>query len=194
MLSQGPRTDDTARSAAHDAVAPDLRIERMQPEDVRAVMDLVRRCFATPWSEIAYRSEISSSAGYYLVARVGGQLVGFGGAWLVVDEAHLTTLGVEPSLRRHGIGERLLAAILQEARRRGVRRASLEVRESNLAAIRLYEKYGFLPVARRRGYYSDNGEDALVMWIEEMARPSFDRMLEERARDLAKADHARAGD
>jgi ribosomal-protein-alanine N-acetyltransferase len=151
-------------------------------------------CFPTPWSEISYRSEIGNNAAYYLVARLAGRLIGFGGAWLIMDEAHVTTLGVDPAFRGQRIGERILAAILAEAQQRGVRRASLEVREGNTAAVRLYEKYGFAPVARRRGYYTDNGEDAIVMWIEDMARASFQQLLRERLSDLEEAAHARAGD
>ena len=116
----------------------ELIVELMQLEDVPEVMAVDRLC-STPWSEISYRSEIGNNAAYYLVARLDGRLIGFGGAWLVMDEAHVTTLGVDPAFRGRKIGERMLAAILAEARRRGVRRASLEVRESNTAAVRLYE-------------------------------------------------------
>jgi [ribosomal protein S18]-alanine N-acetyltransferase len=172
----------------------ELTLERMQLEDVPEVMAVDRLCFPTPWSEISYRSEIGNNAAYYLVARQEGRLIGFGGAWLVMDEAHVTTLGVEPTFRGRKIGERILAAILVEARQRGVRRASLEVRESNTAALRLYEKYGFIPVARRRGYYTDNGEDAIVMWIEDMSRATYHELLRERLAALEEAAHARARD
>jgi ribosomal-protein-alanine acetyltransferase len=116
---------------------------------------------------------------YYLVARLPvrawgagaghrGRLVGFAGAWIVMDEAHVTTIGVHPEYRRHGIGERLFAALLEEARERGVRRATLEVRESNRGAQALYARFGFMPIARRRRYYSDTDEDAIVMWVENL--------------------------
>lgn len=135
----------------------------MQSEEIPEVMAIDRLSFRSPWSEISYRSEISNSAAYYLVARRGKRIVGYAGSWLVVDEVHITTLGVHPDFRRQGIGERLLSTILTEARERGITRASLEVRESNAAAISLYEKHGFHPVARRRGYYRDTGEDAIVL-------------------------------
>jgi ribosomal-protein-alanine N-acetyltransferase len=172
----------------------ELTIERMQLEDMAEVMALDRQCFRTPWSEIAFRSEIQSAAAYYLVARLDGRLVGYGGAWLVVDEAHVTTIGVDPALRGRKIGERIFAAIMTEAFDRGVRRASLEVRESNVAAIRLYEKYGFTPVARRRRYYADNNEDAIVMWIEDLASPAYRQRLRANTRALAEAIHACPGD
>jgi [ribosomal protein S18]-alanine N-acetyltransferase len=159
---------------------PQLKIERMSHDDVPAVMAVDRLCFPTPWSENAYRSEMGNVSAYYLVARLsepGGQgsvpverelLVGYAGAWIVMDEAHITTIGVHPDYRRNGAGQQLFAALLEEARARGVRRASLEVRESNRAAQTLYAKYGFVPIARRRRYYTDTGEDAIVMWVEDL--------------------------
>lgn len=159
---------------------PRLTIERMAHDDVPAVMAVDRLCFPTPWSENAYRSEMGNVSAYYLVARVSDRagygttpaghqpLVGYAGAWIVMDEAHITTIGVHPDYRRHGIGKRLFEALLDEARDRGVRRVSLEVRESNHAAQALYAEYGFIPIARRRRYYSDTGEDAIVMWIEDL--------------------------
>ena len=87
---------------------------------------------------------------------------------IVMDEAHITTIGVHPDYRRRGIGEQLFTALLEEARARGVRRATLEVRESNRGAQSLYAKYGFVPIARRRRYYSDTDEDAIVMWVEDL--------------------------
>jgi ribosomal-protein-alanine N-acetyltransferase len=115
----------------------------------------------------------------YLVARVDGAMVAYGGMWLMVDEAHITTFAVHPAWRRQRIGERLLLAFLDLARDRHAREATLEVRLSNLPARRLYEKYGFRPVGVRPRYYSDNNEDALIMttdplgdaaWRERLAR------------------------
>jgi len=156
-----------------------ITIERMSHDDVPAVMAVDNLCFPTPWSENAYRSEMGNVSAYYLVARLPARrfgapaerearVIGFAGAWIVMDEAHITTIGVHPDYRRHGIGEQLFAALLEEAAARGVRRASLEVRETNQAAQSLYAKYGFVPIARRRRYYTDTGEDAIVMWIEDL--------------------------
>jgi ribosomal-protein-alanine N-acetyltransferase len=161
---------------------PELRLAQMDMDDVPEIMAVDRLCFRAPWSENAYQSELKNSVAFYLVARCDGVLVGFGGAWLVMDEAHVTTLGVHPDYRGRGIGERLFAEMLAEAIRRGVQRASLEVRESNDSARRLYEKYGFTPVARRRGYYSDNGEDAVVMWVDNLTSLRYQELIAERAR------------
>lgn len=149
----------------------------MSWDDVPAVMAVDRLCFSMPWSENAYRSELGNVSAYYVVARLcerasgagaalPGRVVGFAGAWIVMDESHVTTLGVHPDYRRGRIGEQLMLALLAEARDRGVRRATLEVRESNLGAQALYSRLGFEPIARRRRYYSDTEEDAIVMWVE----------------------------
>jgi ribosomal-protein-alanine N-acetyltransferase len=171
---------ETARRAVRRPPPPKgLTLERMSPDDVPAVMAVDRLCFPSPWSENAYRSEMGNVCAYYLVARIperspepgaenGGRVIGFAGAWIVMDEAHVTTLGVHPDFRRHGLGERLLLALLEEARERGVRRATLEVRESNRGAQALYARLGFTPIARRRRYYSDTDEDAIVMWVEDL--------------------------
>jgi [ribosomal protein S18]-alanine N-acetyltransferase len=107
------------------------------------------------------------------VARAADRIVAYGGMWLMVDEAHITTFAVHPAWRRQRIGERLLLAFLDLAADRRAREATLEVRLSNLAARRLYEKYGFRPVGLRPRYYSDDGEDALIMTTEPIAEPRF---------------------
>jgi ribosomal-protein-alanine N-acetyltransferase len=109
--------------------------------------------------------------------------------WLMVDEAHVTTFAVHPAWRRQRIGERLLVAFLDLAIGRHAREATLEVRLSNIAARRLYEKYGFRPVGVRPRYYSDDGEDALIMTTEPLSGPGFHERL---ARLRAELDAAPA--
>jgi [ribosomal protein S18]-alanine N-acetyltransferase len=139
----------------------------MRLDDLPAVHRIERSSFVAPWPDDAYRSEITTNRlATYLVARAGDDVVGFGGLWLMVDEAHITTFAVDHRWRRRRIGERLLLAMLDVAIGRGAREATLEVRLSNVPARRLYEKYGFRPVGLRPRYYSDNGEDALIMTTE----------------------------
>jgi ribosomal-protein-alanine N-acetyltransferase len=157
---------------------PGLHIRRMLRQDAPQVCEVDRQCSTLPWSEYAFVAELTNTAGYYLVAEEDGNLVGFIGSQMILDEAHITTFGVLPSRRRRHIGERLFAALLEEALRHGCRRITLEVRESNHAARSLYAKYGFSPVARRRGYYTDNSEDAVVMWVEDTTAPSFRELLQ----------------
>jgi ribosomal-protein-alanine N-acetyltransferase len=145
---------------------PGLRvlILPMHVDDLPAVHAIERQSFSTPWPPHAYQAELETNQlARYISAWVGGRIVGYAGMWLMVDEAHITTFAVDPEWRRRGIGDRLLIALLDEAAGRGAREATLEVRVSNVGARRLYEKFGFRPVGIRPRYYSDDGEDALVM-------------------------------
>ena len=153
-------------------------IEPMRLEDLEAVHRIELASFSSPWPPNAYRSELETNRlASYLVARIGGRIVAYGGMWLMVDEAHITTFAVHPAWRRQRIGERLLLAFLDLARDRHAREATLEVRLSNLAARRLYEKYGFRPVGLRPRYYSDNNEDALIMTTESFGDPSLEARI-----------------
>ena len=128
---------------------------------------------------------------HYLVARVDDAIAAYGGMWLMVDEAHITTFAVDPAWRRQGIGERLLLAFLDIAIERDAHEATLEVRLSNLAARRLYEKYGFRPVGLRPNYYSDDREDALIMTTEPLAeRAMLERIARLRTRARCQAGAA----
>src|SRR6478672_13293645 len=158
-------------------------IEPMAVDDLAEVQAIEKASFSSPWPPHAYRSELESNRlAQYLVARVDDEVAGYGGMWLMVDEAHITTFAVHPSWRRQRIGERLLLAFLDLAVDRRAREATLEVRLSNLAARRLYEKYGFRPVGLRPRYYSDDNEDALIMTTDALTEPSMqDRIARLRA-------------
>jgi ribosomal-protein-alanine N-acetyltransferase len=163
----------------------------MTLNDLAAVHAIERASFSTPWPDDAYRSELQTNRlASYLVARAGDEVVGFAGIWLMVDEAHITTFAIHPEWRRRGIGERLLVAVLDVALARGAREATLEVRLSNVAARRLYEKYGFRPVGLRPRYYTDNGEDALIMTTEPLTGPE---MLDRLVRRREALEHEDAG-
>jgi ribosomal-protein-alanine N-acetyltransferase len=147
-----------------------LQIRPMTIADLPAVQLIERASFTTPWPPQAYRQELESNRlAAYLVGLIGDEVVAYGGIWLMVDEAHVTTFAVHPRYRRRRIGERLLLSLLDLSVDRHAREATLEVRLSNLAARRLYEKYGFRPVGIRPRYYSDNQEDALIMTTEPLA-------------------------
>ena len=154
-------------------------IEPMRLDDLDAVHRIELASFSSPWPPNAYRSELETNRlASYLVARVDGEIVAYGGMWLMVDEAHITTFAVHPAWRRQKIGERLLLAFLDVAAARQAREATLEVRLSNISARRLYEKYGFRPVGLRPRYYSDDGEDALIMTTDPIREARYRERIE----------------
>lgn len=156
---------------------PQLVIQPMREGDIPEIMRIERMCFPTPWHENAFYAELNHEPACYLVAKIDQQVVGYGGMWVIMDEAHITTLAVHPEYRRQHIGERLLLALLEVAIARRARRVTLEVRMSNAPAQNLYAKYGFRAAAIRKGYYLDTHEDALVMWTDDIQTPEYQRLL-----------------
>jgi ribosomal-protein-alanine N-acetyltransferase len=143
----------------------------MEPSDVPVVAAVERACFPTAWDPHAYHNELANPAAVYVVARCCGGVVAYAGMWVAMDEAHFTMVGVVAGHRRRGIGARLVSALLDEAVARGATRATLEVRERNVGAQRLYESFGFKEAGRRAGYYTDTGEAAVIMWAEGLDSP-----------------------
>ncbi|TMU82745.1 ribosomal-protein-alanine N-acetyltransferase [Bacillus sp. BHET2] len=138
----------------------------MTVEDLDAVMDIENQSFSIPWSRDAFLNEIEHNhLSTYLVAEDEEQVVGYCGVWLVVDEAHITNVAVLPDYRGRGMGEGLMRKIMGIASEFGARVMTLEVRVSNAAAQHVYRKLGFQDGGIRKRYYSDNQEDALVMWV-----------------------------
>lgn len=136
----------------------------MRIDDLDQVMNIEMASFPSPWSRNAYQREITdNSYAHYLVMLAGGEVIGYGGMWVVLDEAHVTNLAVAPAHRRHGYGRRLLSALIELATALGANRLTLEVRRSNRAAQMLYVRHGFVTCGVRRNYYADTQEDALVM-------------------------------
>jgi ribosomal-protein-alanine N-acetyltransferase len=141
-----------------------LRMAPMTVEDLDVVLDIERASFKTPWSRSAFRYEVTQNrVARSTVMRAGPRVVGYLCLWEVGHEIHVTNIAVHPDWRRRGIGRTLIGAMLDDARRRGVAQVFLEVRPSNAEARGLYEQLGFRVIGRRRGYYVDSGEDALVM-------------------------------
>jgi ribosomal-protein-alanine N-acetyltransferase len=143
---------------------PSLSIERMRPADLSEVLAIERASFSMPWSRGAFLYEMEQNqVARCWVGRENGQVVGYICLWEVADELHITNVAVQPEARRHGIGRSLLEIVFERARAGGARMVLLEVRPSNVEALALYDSFGFRVVGRRRGYYHDTGEDALVM-------------------------------
>jgi [ribosomal protein S18]-alanine N-acetyltransferase len=146
-----------------------LIIRKMTVDDISAVVDLDQKSFSLPWPERSFRFELSDNpASRCWVADVDGKVVGMIVVWLIVDEAHVATLATHPEYRRQGIGKRLLAHALRHMIPEGARSSFLEVRESNLAAQEMYRKFGYEVTGRRRRYYRDNDEDAILMNLDSL--------------------------
>jgi len=163
-----------------------VRVEPMTLDDLPRVREIELDAFALPWPKDAYRAEIEENqAACYVVARDDDeQIAGFAGMWVIFDEAHVTTIAVDRLCRGQRVGERLLLGLIDRALARGARWMTLEVRPSNAAALALYHKFGFRDVALRKRYYSDNGEDALVMWSGNLRDPESQARLDGVRRDL----------
>jgi len=147
---------------------PGIVLRGMRLDDVPAVAAIDRESFPLPWSESSFRHDLTANPAAHLIVAEdasGGvrRIAGYAGYWLVVDEAHLSTLAVAPAWRRRGVGEHLLRHAMDLAARQGAGMMTLEVRVSNVAARTLYRKLGFRVVGRRRQYYKDNLEDAILM-------------------------------
>ncbi len=166
------------------SVAVPVGIEPMRIGDLDVVEAIDRRCFPQPWQRTIYETELNNRAACYLIARIGQEIVGYGGAWVVGDEAHLTTLAVDPKYRGARIGERLLLCLMEEAVMRRASHVTLEVRERNCPAQQLYRKYGFRNAAIRKNYYTDTGENAIVMWADAIHTIVYHQRLYELRRQL----------
>ncbi|MBC7327697.1 ribosomal protein S18-alanine N-acetyltransferase [bacterium] len=166
------------------AKVADVKIERMRFTHIKQVTEVEKRSFSNVWPWGAFFSELFNKRAYYVVATINNKVVGFAGMWVVNDEAHITTIAVDPEWRGQKIGERLLLHLLLEARRKGAEYAILEVRVSNTIAQNLYHKYNFKIVYTRKAYYSDNNEDAFVMRLDDLQSEECGRMLEEHQRQI----------
>ncbi|MCJ7749694.1 MAG: ribosomal protein S18-alanine N-acetyltransferase [Armatimonadetes bacterium] len=142
----------------------EITVAPMAPADLDEVLVIERHSFPSAWSKNSYERELRNRSSYYFAARHEDRLVGYIGMWVVVDEAHITTLAVHPGCRRRGLGSHLLRLLIEHACQRGATRVTLEVREQNLAAIAMYRAFGFQQTGVLHGYYGDTGENGLVMW------------------------------
>ena len=141
-----------------------LRFVPLETSHVPLLLAIEAEANSAPWTEKSFLNELNHPHGEFRVALLDGEVVGYGGIWLLVDEAHVTTVAVRSDHRRMGIGRRLVVELMRLAQARGMVCATLEVRAGNTAAIELYTDLGFHTAARRKNYYPDNKEDALVMW------------------------------
>lgn len=157
----------------------EVRIEAVTSGDLDAVLAIEALSFPTPWTRSAFEYEITQNkTGRYWLARSGDAVLGYIGVWLILDEAHITTVAVSPESRGQRIGERLLVHLLQACQVEGIKWVTLEVRKDNTAALKLYEKFGFVKAGERKEYY-EGGIDALVMWAGNLQGQKFQERLAE---------------
>ncbi len=154
----------------------ELTIRRMVMADVDSVAAVEAATFPHPWPRDAFVSEMNNVAARYLVAEKGGRIIGYAGAWVILDESHITNIAVLEGFRAQGIGRALTAGLLQYLSNLGAAYATLEVRKSNLVAQGLYKSLGFMQLGVRKRYYEDNREDALIMVCDHLppAEPDFE--------------------
>lgn len=144
-----------------------LSFRMMTIEDIPDVMVVEQDAFTLPWTEEAFHNELKMNHfARYMVMEYEGKTIGYAGMWTIVDEAHITNIALLSAYRGRKWGELLLSELMKTAAFLGMERITLEVRVSNEVARRLYTKKGFKPAGIRKGYYSDNGEDALIMWAD----------------------------
>ncbi len=143
-----------------------ITITRMTVEDVDKIMEIEIQSFNIPWTKPAFIAEVSSNdMAEYIVAKLDDRVVGYAGMWRVLDEGHITNIAVHPNFRRNKIGTLMVEELINIAKQHNINKLTLEVRESNSLAQDLYKKLGFSILGRRKHYYADNREDALIMWL-----------------------------
>jgi len=149
-----------------------LSFRLLKPGDAGEILRIERLCFRTPWTYEQFESDLQNNpCARYLGLFDGGVLIGYAAVWLLMEEAHLMSFGIDPAYRRKGLGFLLMKRMISLSSDSGARFMELEVRTSNEAARRLYHKLGFLRVGCKKAYYEDNGEDAIVMALIAMPAP-----------------------
>ncbi len=152
-----------------------IKIRRMEKSDVENVVRLEALSYGEHhWSKESFYNELNNNlAHYYCAVDENDTLLGYAGCWHIFDEAHITTLSVHPDHRKKGVAQHLIFSIIDDCYKNKIKYITLEVRESNIAAISLYEKNGFKSIGTRKNYYQDNNENALIMFTENIWYEKF---------------------
>ncbi len=147
----------------------------MTREDVESIVRIEEEAYGKHhWAKSSFYDEMSNNlAKYYTAKNNNGEILGYAGTWHIIDEGHITTIAVRSDYLRNHIGEAMMQKIIEDCYKNKIKYLTLEVRSSNIPAIKLYEKYGFQSLGTRKGYYQDNNEDALIMWTESIFHDKF---------------------
>ena len=164
----------------------EIYISKMTKDDVENVAAIEAEAYGKHhWAKSSFYDEMSNNlAKYYVAKTITGELVGYAGTWHIIDEGHITTIAVKKDYLRNHIGEAIIKQIIDDCYKDGIKYLTLEVRVSNIPAIKLYEKYAFQSLGTRKGYYQDNNEDALIMWTENIFYDKFKKVYEENIKKL----------
>jgi ribosomal-protein-alanine N-acetyltransferase len=147
-----------------------IEIRKMKVEDIPAVVEIDRSSFTLPWTERSFKYEVTENgASRCWVIDVDGQVAAMLVLWVIVDEAHIATIATDPKFRRRGFAKKMLIHALVSAREEGAKKALLEVRARHVVAQKIYCDIGFANVGRRPMYYRDNGEDAVLMTMDDLS-------------------------
>jgi ribosomal-protein-alanine N-acetyltransferase len=160
--------------------AADLEVQLvpLRRRHLRSVLRIESQVYPRPWSLTLFLSELNLRTGRaYVAARIAGSVVGYAGLMLQLDEAHVTTIAVDPAWQRCKVGSRMLVHLARSARAEGARHLTLEVRVSNTRAQAMYEKFGFVEAGIRKDYYTDVREDAIVMWAYDIDSAAYAERL-----------------
>jgi ribosomal-protein-alanine N-acetyltransferase len=168
---------------------PSLKIAPMRRRHLRSVLRIEAEVYPRPWTLGLYLGELAlpEERRIYIVARSGGHVVGHAGLMFAADDGHVTTVAVDPPWQRRGVAARLLLVLFREARVRGATDLTLEVRANNGPAQALYRRFGFAEAGIRRGYYAESGEDAVIMWANDVDSEDYRRRLDRIETELGDA-------
>lgn len=164
----------------------DITILPMTKDDIEDVVQIESEAYGKHhWAKSSFYDEMSNNlAKYYCAKKKDGELVGYAGTWHIIDEGHITTIAVKKEYLRNHIGDIIIQRIIDDCYKNNIKYLTLEVRVSNIPAIKLYEKYGFQSLGTRKAYYQDNNEDALIMWTENIFYDKFKSIYEENCKKI----------
>lgn len=155
-----------------------LTITQMEEEDILPITEVENQCFSDNWHEADFRRELQNpKIAFYLTAKCGNKVIGYMGTWIILEEAHVIKVGVNPDFRGRKIASTLMLCFLREAVKKGVHWSTLEVSEHNEHAIKLYEKFGYKTVSIRKEYYGTD-DNALLMWVGNIHKVEYSEKLD----------------
>jgi ribosomal-protein-alanine N-acetyltransferase len=163
-----------------------VSIIKMQSTHISDVLSLEKICFGEGWTSTPFDKELYRNDCSYFIAVENGFIVGYSGSWTILEELHITIMAVHPNHRKHKTGQKLLINLIKEGLDSGAKWVTLEVKASNIPAQKLYEKFGFSVKGRRKQYYHQDREDALIMWTEEIDTPEYSKRLLDIESELLK--------